>query len=726
VYTPDSIDCFLPRAHRAERSSRFRTGWRIALVLAVFPTAAWAQVQAPVIEAPTKTALRHENPVSVKGTAASGAEVAIEARDKAGRVLSQWDVQADDAGAFVFELDRTELPDGRWISLRAQSDETWSEDTPFFVHPVIDETATLPMVSASGRELFLEGKPWGFAGLNYTQFLIEFSVRNNQNFERMVEEVRTQTEWGVRVFRVPLHLGMIQPAPGVFPDDPRYTEVLESHGVLTDFYELLEYFIAVSGHYGARVVLEWHEMPTDPYRYFVGGNFRDKGTGRPGTGIAWLANQETGEVAGPGDPAFTKAIVDTNRWLARRFRGNGNLLGFEAPYNEPHSVEDSSDTAWRHLASATSMAVIREDPERLVFGMAPAWGHNNVLASVTWRLPDTMTGVSPHYYLGNGPVAAREDAPQRKEPWLARDVAATFDHSFAAVAMPHSGAPYPVWNGESGEHGYSSFLPDMDRLEASSYMVEAQLVQAYAAGMVGSLGWTLTGHPDVYEPMKDIYRKMYQRFSPVFEAGPVDYKRAEVLFVQNPGAVPINNGLNHACVPFARLALDLHLAPVHYMTDDQLLANGLVQISAGLEQVEEVAATLSYRAAVIDTRNIDSRALDLLENSGIPLLEVDDADRLSADQLAAFLKKAGLDLDRKTAPEMQLIAGREHLLVYRRSGESKGAQKVYPRLHVEGRFSLVNEDGKTVFTGTAQKLAKDGLRVTLPKWRTAIFKIEQK
>src|SRR5690606_31950495 len=140
-----------------------------------------------------------------------------------------------------------------------------------------------------------------------------------------------------------------------------------------------------------------------------------------------------------------------------------------------------------------------------------------VLPSVTWRAPDLISGLSPHYYLGNGPVPTREDAPQRKEPWLARDIDAIFSYSFAAVAMPHSAAPYPVWNGESGEHGYSSFLPDVERFEASSLMIEAQLVQAYAAGFVGSLGWTLTGHETVFEPMAETYRAAYQRFSPVFE-----------------------------------------------------------------------------------------------------------------------------------------------------------------------------------------------------------------
>jgi hypothetical protein len=669
--------------------------------------------------------LRSLNPLVVPGSATPGGSVLVEAREEQGRVVQSWTVTAGTDGRFQLELDRRRLPDGRWLTLQATlagAEREAPVESRWFIHPVLEPNAALPPVRAVGRALVLEDRPWGFAGLNYTRFLIEFSLK--PNFERVAEDVRTQAGWGVSVLRVPLHLGMIQPAPGVFPDAPTYAEVLKAHRVDPRFFELLEYFVAVCGHYGIRVVFDWHEMPTDPYRHFVGGNEKDRGTDRPGRGIAWLVDPGTGRAAEPGEPRFTQALVDTNRWLARRFRGNGTVLAFEVPYNEPHSVSDSSDSAWRRLASAAAQAVHREDPERLTFGMAPAWGHNNVLPSVTWNLPDAVTGVSPHYYLGNGPVPTRPDAKQRQEPWLAREVAATFDHSFAAVAMPHSAAPYPVWNGESGEHGYSSFLPELDRAAAASLMIEAQLVQAYAAGMVGSLGWTLTGHERVYDPMRDLYRDAYRRFGPVFAAGPVDYRKSPVLFVQNPGAVPVQNGLNHACVPFARLALDLHLSPVHYMTDDQLLSDGLIQISVGLEQVEEVSASLAYRAAVVDTRNIDSRALELLEKSGIAVLRTPDPTQLTADALATFLEAAGVQSDRRTAPELQLVVGPGHLLVYRRSGD--GPAVVYPRIAGaagSGSIELLDEAGRSVFRGPPGRLAEEGLSVDLPKWRTAIYRL---
>ncbi len=707
------------RAGVFSRASLGAVGRVASFVALVF--ALGAEAAEPVLEVPAARVLRLENPVNVTGRAAAGAELEVEAVSAAGERVGSWRARANADGVFAFMVDRAGLPPGRRLALRARTGAQgpWSADAPFFVYPVFDDGATLPPVEAAGRNLMLGGKPWGFAGLNYTRFLIEFSRRGS--FERVADDLRTHAEWDIAVLRVPLHLGMIQPEPGVFPDHPRYREILRAHELDADFYELFEYFVALCGHHGIRVVFDWHEMPTDPYRYFVGGNHHDKGTDRPGKGIAWLVDRATGRAAEPGDPEFTEAIVSTNRWLARRFRGNGTVLGFEAPYNEPHSVTDSSDTAWRGLTAAAAWAVASEDPARLLFGMPPAWGHNNVLPSVTWQLPDRLTGMAPHYYLGNGPVAARPDAPERKEPWLARDVAATFDHSFAAVALPHSAAPYPVWNGESGEHGYDSFLPDLEPKTAAALMIEAQLVQAYAAGMAGSLGWTLTGHEKIYAPLMDIYGAAYRRFAPVFRAGPVDYRKAEVLFVQNPGAVPVNNGLNHACVPLARLALDLHLGPVHYMTDDQLLANGLVQISVGLEQVEEVATGLEYRAAIVDTRNVDARALALLAESKIPVLRSDDVARLTREEVAAFLDGAGVAIDRRTPAELQLIAGPRHLLVYRRSGD--GAARIYPQLPAAGVFELVDEAGVPAFRGTADELAERGLPVDLPKWRTAVFSV---
>jgi hypothetical protein len=197
--------------------------------------------------------------------------------------------------------------------------------------------------------------------------------------------------------------------------------------------------------------------------------------------------------------------------------------------------------------------------------------------------------------------------------------------------------------------------------------------------------------------------------------------KAEVLIVQNPAATPVNNGLNYSCVPFAKLALDLHLAPVHYMTDDQFIAKGLIQIATGLEQVEQAAGAIRYKAAIVDTRNLDVRALELLRKIKIPLLETDDAEKLTNEELAAFLKSAGLTVDERTPSDLQLIHGPGHLLIYRRAGE--GPAKAYPHLRLDGEFELIDDQGHRAFSGNAAALAQTGLDLNLERWTTAIYQI---
>ena len=689
---------------------------------------AWAlgEQEAISLQPPADSPANRAAPtLAVSGLTSPGAPVSVAVLDAGERVLATLRATADASGRFALALDRAKLPVGP-LRLRASvklpdGSVATALDVPLYLFPLLRPGATLPMVRREGRELTVDGKPWGFAGLNYTRFNLGYTIRTD--FREAAEDLRTYASWGVNVLRIPLNLASIQPAPGVFPDDARYAEILRAHRLDPEFFNLLDSFIGWAGHHGIRLVLEWHEVPNDPYRYFIGGNEQLRGTGEPGGGIAWLSNPTGTERAEWGDHRIVRAIADTNRWLARRYRGNGNLLGFEVPYNEPHSRADSSEMAWRAITAATLRPIVAEDPERLAFGMSIAWGHGNVLPSNTWLPPEDLAGFAPHYYLGNGPVAIRPDAKSRPEPWLARDVAATFEHSFAAVALPHSASPVPVWNGESGEHGFESLFPDLAQLQSAPWMIETQLAQAYGAGMAGSLGWTLTGHETIYAPLRPVLEKHYRRYAPVFAAGPVDYSRAKILFVQNPGAVPVQNGLNHACVPFARLALDLHLLPVHYMSDAQLLANGLVQISAGLEQVESVASGLGYRAVVVDSRNLDQRALDLVRAAGLPLLVVDDAASLTPDRLAAFLGSAGIAVDRRTPADFQLIPGRAHLVVYRRSGHDRGPVRVYPSLYYTGDRSLVDEAGRVVFTGSAERLAADGIPVGLAKWTSAIFRI---
>ena len=249
-------------------------------------------------------------PLTINGRSAPGASVIVQARAADGRVLKDWRITAGADGRFSFQADPTALPAGPLV-LRAATrpasggDTAWSADASVYLYPVLQHNVRLPSVSRDGRNLIVDGKPWAFLGLNYTRFLLEFSLPGRANHQTVAEDLRRYGSWGITALRVPLHLGMFQPRPGVFPDSPDYDGIIKGHKLDADFFKLFNYFVAVAGHHGIRVIIDWHEVPTDPYRYFVGGNLNEQKEGKPGSGIAWLYDQETKKAAEPGCASHT-------------------------------------------------------------------------------------------------------------------------------------------------------------------------------------------------------------------------------------------------------------------------------------------------------------------------------------------------------------------------------------------------------------------------------------
>ncbi|MDB5327600.1 MAG: hypothetical protein JWM57_3169, partial [Phycisphaerales bacterium] len=570
-----------------------------------------------------------------------------------------------------------------------------------------------------------DGKRFGFVGFNYTRMGLGLSV--NADYELLAHDVMQMQRWGTRAVRMTVDMGLTQPEPGVFPDSPRYAELMKKHNLDPRYMDQVDYFIRLAGEQDIYTVLDWHGMPCDPYRYFLGGKPSDRDTGKPGTAIAYLAKSPTeqGEF-NPTDPKHQAIMISCHTWLAQHYKGNPNVLGIEIPYNEPHTTEMAVEANWRHVVDLAAKAIAAGDPDRMTFIMAPSYGHNNLLPSVTWMPPDRATGGAPHFYQANGPVPTRPDAKSTASPWLARDVEATLGWSFPAVVMPFSAVNYPFYNGEVGKYGHEVLLNKIEGQKAAEIMVEAGLVQEYAVGMVGGLEWTLWGDNGDFNPYTEIYARQMKRFSPVYEAGPVDRQKAEIAFVQNSEAVPSGNGHNFACVPLAKAVLDLHLPPVHYLTDDQFRYTTSAELSVGLEQVVETAGGINYKAIIADRRKLDAKVEATLKGLKIPVLFIDDAAQLTAEKLAAFLKTAKVSYDDKTPKQIQLIEGPEHLVVYRRLDGGTTPTKIYPQLQKTGVVTLTDESGKVVFTGDAKALATQGLSVDLPVWTSAIYKIESK
>ncbi len=670
-------------------------------------------------------ALRLSPGVKISGSAAPGVEqVTLQFTpdsEKASVVERQASVRE---GRFELAISANELQPAVAYMVAAKPVDSGEEFSPaqrLFVYPPLTGKSC-PPVKRVGPDLVREGKRFGFVGANYTRFLLGLSRRTD--YEMVARDVVEMKSFGVRVARVSMDFGMIQPALGVLPDSPEYAQVMRKHNMDPDFVDNLDYFVALAGEMGIYTVIDWHGMATDPYRYFLGGVEQDRGTGKPGTAAAYLAPSPTerGEFD-LANPMHVEALLNSHRWAARHFKGNPNVLGIEVPFNEPHTKFMAVEANWRRIVDLCARAIAEEDPEMMTFSLGPSWSHNNLLASVTWLPPDRVTGAAPHFYQANGPVPLRPDAKTMREPWLARESEGTFGWAFTAVMMPFSAVDYPIYNGETGAHGAEMVLPDRSFVEAASILIEAQLVQEYASGMIGRLEWTMWGNKGGFIPLVDVYHKLFNRFAPVYEAGPIDRQHADILFVQHPEAVPSTNGYNHACIPFAKAVLDLHLKHVHYMTDDQVRYIGAAEMPVGIEQVVETAESLKYKAIIVDKRNLDPKTSAILQSTGVPTLWLDNAEELTADRLAEFLDSVGVPSDRKTPRELQLIEGTEHLIVYRRLDGGSNPTRAYPMLNRTGKFELLDESGRSVFSGTVQDLRNTGLEIDLPLWRSAIYRI---
>ena len=362
------------------------------------------------LEIPDETVWRTTtNPIRITGRAVgpAGGRATVKAFDEEKKAVGEWTAPLQTDGSFVLELDRRKLPVSHELAFvpTAPGKTAGAGSYPVFTYPLIDPAAKLSRVVRDGRHLMKDGKPFAFMGVNYTPFLLGYSRK--ADYELLARNFREMHDWGFTAIRLPIAMPMIQPARGVFPDNPEYKVILKKAGLDSRFFELLRYAVELGHHFNIRIVFDWHETALDPYRYFLGGEEKDRGTGKPGTPLAWLAMSDS-EYPKEDHPVFVlldrpnqvDALLDATEWMARAFKGNGAVLGFEVPYNEPHERLISNDKNWRWLTAQSALRVKQADPGALAFGMPSGWGHENVFISSTWLIPDLVDGMGPHFYVG--------------------------------------------------------------------------------------------------------------------------------------------------------------------------------------------------------------------------------------------------------------------------------------------------------------------------------------
>ncbi|MFG0249466.1 MAG: cellulase family glycosylhydrolase [Phycisphaeraceae bacterium JB051] len=624
---------------------------------------------------------------------------------------------------FTYTLNADQLQPGKLyhVQWRIKAGDPNVIDQPVFAYHQFTGKQ-LPAASINNGKLIADGKQLGFVGLNYTKFQLGYS--NRTDFEKLTRHLVQLQDWGVNCVRLTLNMMMIQPKQGVYPEDAEYAQIIKAHNLDPRFIELLDYHVKLAGELGIYTIFDWHEYGTRPYRYFVGGQPDDKKKGKPGTALAWLApDNRTGVSFDYSNALHRTALLDCHTWLAKHYQANPNILGIEVPFNEPHDQFAAVETNLRKMIDECAMTVKLQDPNRLCFGMTSSYSHDNATPTSTWMVPDRVDGLGSHFYMANGPIALRDDHKGRRHPWLCRDVDQTFYFGTASVLMPYATQLYPQYNGEDGDHGYMDFLPDMEPQNASRMMIENGMVTNWLAGQVGYLLWTMHETRDFKQFSKPVYEGLFQKYAPLFKAGPMDRSNSQVLFIQNPAAAQIANGHNYSCVPIAKLAIDLHLDPVHYMTDDQYITVGVARYAKGLEQVMEGSRDLSYKAIILDTRNCDQRVVKAVQKMKTPTLITDDISKITNEELAKFLSDAGVAVDTQTPTSIHLGVGPEHVVLYNHSGE-KVTANAYPRVNRDSQFKLVTSDGKPLFTGTSGQLQSDGVAVSIEPRTALILQIQ--
>lgn len=229
----------------------------------------------------------------------------------------------------------------------------------------------------------------------------------HQDVAEMERNLKAIAALGFNAIRVPLNMSYIEPAPDVFPDDPRYEDVMRQHRLKPTFPKFLDELVRVAGELRLYVILEFHELPADPWRYFAGGDEQLRKTGKHGGAISWMA-----KITYSQDGTIERVELDWDKasehvpkalaWLAKRYRGNSTIAAIEVPWNEPVGGLADDENAYFQLVQACARAVKRVDPQRLVFMNVQDWGAgiNFLPPSSCWRVPDEIDALFPHFYFG--------------------------------------------------------------------------------------------------------------------------------------------------------------------------------------------------------------------------------------------------------------------------------------------------------------------------------------
>jgi|GEM_PF-2484999 len=318
-----------------------------------------------------------------------------------------------------------------------------------------------------------KGEPVGMSGVNLFQTHMVWASRKIDDAE-LKKQIDAIAAENFNVIRMPLTWDYIEPAPDLFPDDPRYQDLMEEYGLFTGYVQQLDTILDRCAEHGIKVIPEFH------YASITSGGTWDKKK------IDW------GDDYGPIIAEHTPKALG---WLANHWKNHPAILGFEVPFNEPHDDPGEinplfdGDTYYAFV-QACARAIKTHAPHHLVF-MAPGeWGSGSMRDVYTWRIPPEIDALFPHAYIGlhnPHPLPALEHA---------------YSAGMATYIAPFRASDRPLFVGEWGDCMVHELDPDTEKRSARS--IDACLAQWFAMGLQGATWWAwnngVSSDLDSYRP----------------------------------------------------------------------------------------------------------------------------------------------------------------------------------------------------------------------------------
>lgn len=474
-------------------------------------------------------------------------------------------------------------------------------------------------------------------------------------------------------------------AENTFPDTPEYAKVMLENGFSPLFPKLLDELINLLARYGIYTILEFHDNP--PWGY-------------------WSEIPVSGAKTHPHDypKAFEFARMRIGklwRWVARHFKGNPFIVGFEVPWNEPvighrpwaiNTREDSEkfDRIYRELVEECVKAIKSEDPKRICILGPNGW--NGVRCDERWIPPSSFwffpEGVEAfHFHDYPQHIASREGTMCERFAYPRA--------SGVPIVRTEGHCRYFFWNKHDTSFGWGE------------RGIDSMLAQEFAMGIEGTLGW---GHGGGERELFGIDFARYHSWCRFWkEVKPKNKATVAIVMASekrhNSDELPPH--------PVVEALLCLHVVPFDFLFDDcaHLMKEWIKR----------------YNALILVSDGLPEETLRAVKESGIPVFEFDSNQKIeeTLPKLSGFLKRHRVFVDERTPPNLLVAYGDKGIIIYERKGK-KGEYTVFLRLPLDGKVKLIDEcTDEVLYSGSAEWLWSKGVKVHLKPFRAKIIRIQK-